>query len=110
MQQNEGSQIAATTGSSRTWDNTITVAWTPSTTTAELDVVISASSATMVILQFTPGTEVQSVDFNDGTNSSTGTFYAHIFSDGASGILVAQNWHWAVGDTKGYFSGTIGQW
>lgn len=110
MQQNEGSQIAATSGGSRTWDNTITVTWTPSTTSAELDVTITASSVEMGFMQFTPNADTQPFSFDDGSNSSTGTFHVHFFADGQSGILISSQWKWEVSGNPGHFEGVIANW
>jgi hypothetical protein len=88
----------------------ITVTWTPSTTSAEVDVAISVSTVELVFMKFTPQVDTQPFSFNDGTNSSTGTFQARFFADGQSGILIAQNWQWDVGGLKGQYEGVIANW
>jgi len=104
-------KFAATVGGSRTFAQSFTVTWTPSATSAQLTVTITAGGALLTSNTFTPDDATQSVNGSNGTFSVDGTLIAAFNSGGQTGTLLAQPLNFTSPSSgKQTFSGAVGLW
>jgi hypothetical protein len=103
--------FAATAGGSRTFAQSFTVTWTPSSTTAQLTVTITAGGSLLTSNTFTPDNATQVVSGSNGTFTVGGTIIAAFNSGGMTGTLLAQPLNFDSPTTgKQMFSGVVGLW
>ncbi|MCA1568624.1 MAG: hypothetical protein LC803_23860 [Acidobacteria bacterium] len=104
-------KFAATAGGSRTFAGAFTVTWTPSATTAQLTVTITAGGALLTSTVFIPDNATQAVSGSNGTFSVDGVLIAVFNSGGMTGTLLAQPMNFNSPTTgKQTFSGAVGLW
>jgi hypothetical protein len=103
--------LALTAGGSRTFAQSFLVQWTPSSTSAQLTVNITAGGDLLTSNTFTPGNATQQINGTDGTFSVEGTLIAVFNSTGTTGTLLGQGMIFtAPNGGKTTFSGVIGLW
>lgn len=104
-------QLAVTLAGSRTFGQSFVVQWTPSATSAQIVVSISAGTDLLTNNTLTAGNATQPVSGSDGTYSVDGTLIAVFNAPGTTGTLLGQNMVFtAPNGGKTTFSGVIGLW
>ncbi|WP_026923535.1 hypothetical protein [Glycomyces arizonensis] len=101
----------STTGGSRTFAGQFVVKWTPSESTAELVVEITAAGTLLDQRTFTPGNASHHMQGNDGSYGVEGQLIAAFNSPPTSGTLLSTSLVFTSPDGEHpKFSGTIGTW
>jgi hypothetical protein len=94
---------------SRTYSN-ILVKWTGSSSSASLDVEITAGGSLIGSMTLTQDTQSNNLNYENNAETASGEFTAEFNAAGNGGKLYCKDFKWDLTSGKGNTTGLIGTW